>query len=355
MDCLRRNCRQHPWGLVAEWLVERRSARPVLVNFAGPLLYSLVETAIEGPIFFQQWHHQAYWSFALAFAVVHGLQARVGGISAPLVIAENILRSTIPLVIYALFEARSKGSELSVAAFLADHAHVFLAIVLLLVGSLLGFADLGLRRTSATTRSLALRLRRYSEWSMGRDVLDRAIADEATLALQRVERAVFFMDIRGFTAWSEKQSPEAVVAMLNGYYRAAESALGELRPIKLKFTADEVMAVFVDGATAAAASRCMLAAAQTFLAASRLGVGAGLHYGRVVEGVLGGDGAKAYDFIGDTVNTAQRLCDAAAAGEVLISLEACTASGTDAELLPQRKINAKGKREPLPIAVLVAA
>lgn len=89
---------------------------------------------------------------------------------------------------------------------------------------------------------------------------------------------------------------------------------------------------------------------EALLAASKLSAGAGVHYGQVVEGVLGGEGAKAFDFIGDTVNTAQRVCDAAAPGELLVSITACGAAG----LTParQRDIVAKGKRELLRVAVV---
>lgn len=209
-----------------------------------------------------------------------------------------------------------------------------------------------MRRSLAIVQALMARLRQYSEWSLGRGILDRAIADENTLAMQRVERAVLFMDIRGFTAWSGQQAPEAVVGLLNDYYRVAEQALGDDRPIKLKYTADEVMAVFADAAAAARAGLRMLAASQQLLSASGLAVGAGLHQGQVVEGVLGGDGAKAYDFIGDTVNTAQRFCDAAAPGDLQASRDACVAAGLAIETF--REITAKGKRESLQAAVLLA-
>ena len=120
-------------------------------------------------------------------------------------------------------------------------------------------------------------------------------------------------------------------------------------PIKLKYTADEVMAVFADAAQAVTAGSRMLASTRKLLAASNLAAGAGVHCGQVVEGVLGGEGAKAYDFIGDTVNTAQRLCDAAAPGELLVSIVACDAAGLAP--MQQRDILAKGKREPLRVAV----
>jgi class 3 adenylate cyclase len=336
-----------------EWLAASGRPRPLLANLAGPLLYSLVEAGLEGTGFFQQWHHQAYWGFALGFGLLQSAQAKRLGLTGTLVMVENVLRSAIPLVMYALFEARTKNTALSLEVFFADRAHDFLAVVLLLLGVLLGFADINLRRSLATVRSLTARLRQYSEWSLGRDILDRAIADERTLSLQRVGRAVLFMDIRGFTSWSEQQTPEAVVGMLNDYYRSAEESLAEIQPIKLKYTADEVMAVFADAAAAVEAGSRMLAKTGPLLARSSLTAAAGVHCGQVVEGVLGGSGAKAYDFIGDTVNTAQRLCDAALPGELLVSIEACNAAG----IAPaqHRDIVAKGKREPLRAGIVASS
>jgi adenylate cyclase len=332
----------------------RRPTRPWLTNLVGPLLYSAVEAALEGPGFFAQWHHQAYWGFALAFAMLQSLQARCTGLAhGALVLAENVVRSAIPLLMYALFEARIKGTPLSASLFFADRAHDFLAIVLLLLGVLLGFADINLRRSMATIEALSGRLRTFSEWSLGRDILDRAIADERTLSLQREERFVMFLDIRGFTAWSESQVPEAVAALLNAYYREAETALVDAKPIKVKYTADEVMVVFADAPQAVASAMGMLAATRTVLEHHGLGAGAGVHGGPLIEGVLGGDSARAYDFIGDTVNTAQRLCDAAAVGELLVSVPTCTAAQQPFAL--QRAVQVKGKREPLAAAVLVPA
>ena len=320
-----------------------------LGNLVGPLLYSLTEAGIEGLQFFSQWHHLAYWFYALAFTLLHGWQAHAGRILAPLVLIENLLRATIPLLMYALFEVLASRGTHTLGGFFLDPAHEFLSIVLLLIGGLLGFADLNLRRSLATIRLLAARLREYSAWALGNGILDRAIADSTTLNLQRVERAVLFMDLRGFTAWSERQPPETVVGMLNDYYRAAEESLQPYSPIKLKYTADEVMAVFADAAQAAAAGRALLAALPQ-LRMHGLGAGIGLHQGPVVEGVLGGNTVKAYDFIGDTVNTAQRLCDAAAAGEFLAS--AITARAIGAPLEDLRTIAVKGKSEPLEVCVL---
>ena len=335
------------------------------INLVGPLAYTLVETLLEGTGFFGDWQHLAYWAFAMALGAVQALQAAWPRAESALVVTENLVRSAIPLGLYAVFEVASSAGTKALSGFFDDDAHVFLAVTLLLLGALLGGADVSLRRSFATIESLSGRLRRYAEWSFGAGILARAEADETALELQRLERAVVFMDVRGFTAWSESQSPEAVVGLLNAYYAAAESALKapghrtttvdstppprsegtSLEPIKLKYTADEVMAVLDKPAHAVTAARRMLDAATTVLESAGLGAGAGVHAGPVVEGVLGGERHRAYDFIGDTVNTAQRLCDAAAAGEVLVSQQALGAD--PAPQAPWREIQAKGKRAPV--------
>ncbi len=335
---------------VAEWQAARSTPSALWSNLVGPVVYTVLEVAFEGGDFFSQWHHQAYWGFALGFGVIQGLQIRQPRWDAALVLAESVLRSSIPLVLYAMFEARSKGAALSVPVFFGDHAHSFLVIVLLLLGVLLGFAEVSLRRSLVRVHALTAQLRQYSEWALGSDILDKAIDDAQTLSLKRVNRAIVFMDIRGFTAWSEQQTPEAVVSMLNDFYATAEATLGNVLPIKLKYTADEVMAVFADAQDAVRAGTQMLAGTRDMLARMGLRAGAGVHVGQVVEGVLGAQGAKAYDFIGDTVNTAQRLCDAAAPGEVLASMQVCAEAG----IAPgtTRNVVAKGKREPLKAAVV---
>ena len=335
---------------IAEWQAGRSAPSALLSNLVGPVVYTVLEVAFEGGNFFSQWHHQAYWGFALGFGVIQSLQIHQPRWDATLLLAESVLRSAIPLVLYAMFEARSKGAALSVEVFFGDHAHSFLVIVLLLLGVLLGFAEVSLRRSLARVHALTAQLRQYSEWALGSGILDKAIDDAKTLSLKRVNRAIVFLDIRGFTAWSEQQTPEAVVSMLNNFYAAAEVTLDTVSPIKLKYTADEVMAVFADAQSAVRAGTQMLAGTRTMLSSMGLKAGAGVHVGPVVEGVLGAQGAKAYDFIGDTVNTAQRLCDAAAPGEVLASVEACAAAGIAPG--PTRDVVAKGKREPLRAAVV---
>ncbi|MBK9521599.1 MAG: hypothetical protein IPO13_08315 [Rhodocyclaceae bacterium] len=99
------------------WLGGRSRIWVILGNLSGPLFYSMLEAGIEGVGFFEQSHHQAYWGFALAFGLLQAMQTQKGALSGIFVMAENVLRSAVPVVMYALFEARSSGTPLSVSVF----------------------------------------------------------------------------------------------------------------------------------------------------------------------------------------------------------------------------------------------
>ena len=192
----------------------------------------------------------------------------------------------------------------------------------------------------ALLRSTASQLRRYSELAMGRHVLERAVEDEASLAPTRRDRTVVFLDIRGFTAWSERQPPEEVVRMLNAFYGATEAAVAPLAPIRIKYTADEALLVFAEPGPARGRGRGCARRWSPHLAPFGLSAGFGIHAGPVIEGMLGSESVKAFDVLGDTVNVAKRLCDAAAGGEILVSEGDARRGPRDA---PVRELRVKGK------------
>lgn len=339
----------------AAWQAHPRNDRAVGIfvgNLLGVSLYSLIEGLNEGPRFFTEAQHIAYWIFAAASAVVqtvrHSNQA--SRISQFLLLIENLGRAAIPVFLYAIFEARSKHEALNLEVFLSDSAHVYLSIIVLLLGVLLGLADLTLKKSQHALRLLTARLHQLSSWGFGSQVVAAAIQDAETVTLKRRERSLLFMDIRGFTAWSEQQSPEDVVAMLNSYYAASESVLQPLLPIKVKFTADEVMAVFAEKEVALLAAQQIQSVAENVLGNYGLHVGLGLHAGPVVEGLLGSATVKAYEVIGDAVNTASRLCSAAGSGELLVS-EVASPNGS-LEGFERRQVSAKGKQAPLVVRVI---
>jgi class 3 adenylate cyclase len=324
--------------------------RPFLGNLIGPALYTLIEATIEGPRFFASSHHLAYWGFSLAIGALQELRLRLPGKAAEvLILLENLVRASILLAMYWIFEAFLNPRNRSLSGFLSDRSHLFVGVVIPLLGLIIGLANITAARYLGTLHETAAQLRKYSEWLLGRDLLSRAVADPAALTLQRRERTVLFMDIRGFTRWSEPQAPERVVAMLNAYYETAERVWSDSAAIKVKLSADEVMAVFPTPQAAARTALILRREIDSFLKTHGLAAGIGLNTGPLVEGLLGSQDMKGYDVLGDTVNTAKRLCDIAEAGEILLSRTTFAALGGEAVVLEARQVTVKGKNDPLVI------
>jgi len=327
--------------------------RRFLGNLLGPALYTGIEVAMEGLQFFASPNHLAYWAFAVAIGLLQSVRPRMPApLRAPVQVAEDVVRAGILLAMYAIFESATSDA-FHTRDFFADRSHQFVALATLFLGLNLGLANLTARHYERLLRETAARLKTYSEWLLGRDLLEKSMHDPGSLALRRHQRTVLFMDIRGFTAWSESRSPEVVVEMLNRYYHAAETTLAGAPVVTFKFSADEMMAVFADPAAALLVARGLRREIAGLLTGQGLGAGIALHSGPLVEGLLGSMGVRFYDVIGDTVNTAKRIESAAAGGEVLISSDIAAALGAGMQLGPKRLITVKGKEAPVAVYPLL--
>ncbi len=327
-------------------------ARPLPGNLVAPTLYSLAEIGMESlEEFLGTPNHLAYWGVALAIGLWQQLRLWLPRWNFLWTVAESVTRASIILIMYWIFGTLTEGQYYSLEAFFTDDSHIFLGITTLLIGVLLGMAQNTANAYLDLLRKTSRQLKRYSEWLLGRERLARAVENPASLSLHRRERSVLFMDIRGFTAWSEAQPPEAVVDMLNLYCETAEQCWQQTDMIKAKLTGDEIMIVFADVESALRVARCLRGRVDGILRECGLSAGIGLHTGTLVEGLLGGREVKAYDIIGDTVNTAKRLCDNAAGGEILVSLDSCQSLGARpaGEL---RMVQAKGKRRGVEAVVI---
>jgi class 3 adenylate cyclase len=263
-----------------------------------------------------------------------------------LVMAEHMVRTNILLVTYWMLEANFEPEFADPVVFFSDDSHIFLTGVIFFLGLLIGGANVASERHLRTLKSTAAQLRKYSEWLLGKEILSRAVDDPEQLALKRQERCMLFLDIRGFTAWSETRSPEEVVGMLNDCFALAETVWSRRPVVKSKFTGDEVMLVLPDPAQALLTARELVDEIGEFLKGYGLACGIGLHHGPLVEGLLGSREVKAFDVIGDTVNTAKRICDQAGAGELLIS-QAMFERLDGVRVQQRRELSAKGKDAPV--------
>ncbi|MCL1828906.1 MAG: adenylate/guanylate cyclase domain-containing protein [Oscillospiraceae bacterium] len=146
------------------------------------------------------------------------------------------------------------------------------------------------------------------------------------------EISVLFVDIRGFTAFSEANSPEMVVAMVNRYLALTSRSIQENGGTIDKYIGDATMAVFNAPNDLPNHPLCAVRAAWAMKVGAEplrdeiietygvdLQFGVGVNTGTAVVGNMGSDFRMEYTAIGDTVNTAARLEANAEKGRIIIS------------------------------------
>jgi class 3 adenylate cyclase/Tfp pilus assembly protein PilF len=136
---------------------------------------------------------------------------------------------------------------------------------------------------------------------------------------QRREVVILFSDIRGFTGLAEHLEPDELIVFLNDYLRLATRCVEHFGGMVDKFIGDAVMALFslpeprADDADRALQAVSLMrgelerVARRLPAGSPRLQVGAGLHRGEVVAGLIGSPQKRSYTVIGDAVNTASRV------------------------------------------------
>lgn len=167
---------------------------------------------------------------------------------------------------------------------------------------------------------------------------------------------VMFADIRGFTSLSERMAPQGIVNLLNEYFELMVDIIFKYEGTLDKFVGDEIMCIWGapisrddDAERAVRAGIEMQQAMERFNQSLDPGhqfqIGIGLNTGEVVAGYMGSTRSMSYTVMGDTVNTASRLCGQAGPKELLIGPMTYREVGylLELEQLPPTKL--KGKTE----------
>lgn len=167
-------------------------------------------------------------------------------------------------------------------------------------------------------RNIALNLlEAYLGHEAGRRVYDGQIERGD---VRTIKAAIWFCDLRGFTALSDRLPRAKLVSVLNRWFEVVGGAVAEAGGEILKFMGDGLLAVFrVDGDPASVCARA-LAAAQLALAGTRaldemlagkglepFRFGLALHLGEVEFGNIGTPYRLDFTVIGPAVNMASRL------------------------------------------------
>lgn len=130
------------------------------------------------------------------------------------------------------------------------------------------------------------------------------------------EASVLFTDIDGFSALSEKVTPERLVALLNEYFETVSAAIERHGGTITRFQGDAMLVTFntirLDPEHAANAVRCAVAIREAtrerrFGGSALMRTRCGISTGRIVAGAVGTKERLLYTVHGDEVNIAARL------------------------------------------------
>ena len=140
------------------------------------------------------------------------------------------------------------------------------------------------------------------------------------LRMERRRAAIMFVDLRGFTAFSESATSKELTYVLSRYRAITSAIITRHGGTVDKFIGDGLMAVFGHVAPGAGDAEKALACALDLVKAladwkrisdakglPALKAGIGLHAGTVMGGVLDSGGHSEFTVVGDAVNVAQRL------------------------------------------------
>jgi len=176
-----------------------------------------------------------------------------------------------------------------------------------------------------------------------------------------VELSMLFADVRGSTGLAEGMSPRAFTSLLNRFYAVASRELVARDAVVDKFVGDEVVGLFIPGMAGLDHANAAVEAAHALLVATGHGdrggpwipVGAGVHTGVAFVGSVGGEGdVTDFTALGDAVNLTARLASLAGAGEILVTSAAAVAAGLGPDGLERRRLELRGRAEPVDVVVL---
>jgi class 3 adenylate cyclase len=176
----------------------------------------------------------------------------------------------------------------------------------------------------------------------------------------RREISVVFIDLRGFTAFTEGAEPEEVMELLREYHAAMGAIVVAHEGTLERFAGDSVMVFFNDPVPieqpAQAAVRMALAMQAAFVPLAEawrkrgfsLGLGCGVAQGYATLGIIGFEGRWDYAAIGNVTNLAARLCGEAAAGQVLVDRKIMARIESSVTAQPVGPFALKGLAQPVP-------
>jgi len=183
-------------------------------------------------------------------------------------------------------------------------------------------------RDQVTQLERLSRMKRFFSRAVAEAIV--APGGEELLEPHRREITAVFLDLRGFTAFTDRADPDEVLELLRAYHATLGRTVDEFGGTLEHFAGDGVMIFFNDpieiDKPAERAIRMALALQRAFNPIAEawvrigheVGLGIGIAQGETTLGVIGFEQRWEYAAIGNVPNLAARLCGAAHAGEIIV-------------------------------------
>lgn len=199
--------------------------------------------------------------------------------------------------------------------------------------------------------------KRYVTRQVAEKILEEK--DLVHLAGDRREVSILFADIRGFTRLSRNMPPEDIISLLNHYFAPIIDVIIKSEGVLDKFIGDGFLAFWnaplpqQDYALKTCKVALDIKRAVEKLNLERRGkgeivinMGMGIHTGTAIAGNIGSPQRMEYTIIGESVNFAERLQEAAVKGEILVSERTYQLVGNRLKFLPRKlRIEDYGDKE----------
>jgi adenylate cyclase len=176
----------------------------------------------------------------------------------------------------------------------------------------------------------------------------------------RREITAVFLDLRGFTAFTDRANPEEVMDLLGDYHEALGHIVDRYGGTLEHFAGDGVMIFFNDPLPVEHPARRAVQMAfelqQAFGPIAQawkqkghaVALGIGIAQGEATLGVIGFEQRWEYAAIGAIPNLAARLCGQARPGEILIDAVTYADVGDAAEAQAAGPLSLRGFTQPIP-------
>jgi len=201
------------------------------------------------------------------------------------------------------------------------------------------------------------RLKRYLSPQIAETILKSE--DENLFKSHRREITVVFLDLRGFTAFSDSAEPEEIMELLRIYHAEMGKLIFEFQGTLERFAGDGIMVFFNDpipceNHTEKAARMALEMHARVkglrtgwLKKGYDLDLGIGLAAGYATLGNIGFEGRMDYGAVGNVTNLASRLCDEAKGSQILTNQKTFSKIEELFEAEPLEELELKGFSRPV--------